>query len=81
MIPKARSCDFSCCLAGGDTQEIKTKGVAFSKNQAKISKKRENNPTYNKWDLKNKKFVPTNRPIPEGPWFRGDGTLDLPDLE
>jgi len=82
MIPRARSCDFSCCLAGGDTQEIITKKVIFSKHQTRISKKQEKDTTYVKWDLKNKKFVPTNRLIPEGALFRGDGTLkDLPALE
>ena len=82
MIPKARSCDFSCCPAGGDTHEIIPKKVAFSNGQTRISKKQENCPTYVKWGLKNKSFVLTNRPMPEGTWFRGDRTLkDLPDLE
>ena len=59
-----------------------TKKVAFSKHQTRISKKQENDTTYVKWGLKNKSFVPTNRPIPKGAWFRGDRTLeDLPDLE
>ena len=39
IIPKARACDFSCCLAGGDTQGIITKKVAFHKHQNQGFKK------------------------------------------
>ena len=82
MIPRARACNFSCCLAGGDTQEIITKKVAFHKHQTRISKKHEKDPTYIKWDLKIKTFVPSKN-LPKGPWFRGDGTpkVDFADLE
>ena len=82
MIPRARACNFSCCLAGGDTQEIITKKVAFHKHQTRISKRHEKDPTYIKWDLKIKNLTPSKN-LPEGTWFRGDGTPkgDFADLE
>ena len=73
MIPRARACNFSCCLAGGYTQEIITKEVVFHKHQTRISNRHDKDPTYIKWDLIIKNFVPSEK-VPEGPWSRGDGT-------
>ena len=73
MVPKARACDFSCCLAGGDTQDIISKKVALHKHQTKVSRRNDKDPTYVKWYLKIKSFVPSKK-FPGGPWLRGDGT-------